>query len=264
MPPRPWGPEDTLAHGYVRGYNDERFQTALSGDSGALGLLDSDEHLALWWVRASHHVSVHERGAPLRAILHWWMRRHERLLVHAAAIGSPDGGLLLAGKGGSGKSTTALLSALHGWHYLADDHCLLSTDGEPRAYSVYNTAKLEEAHLRNFPLLMLAVSNASETPREKALLYCDTHETIRTLGSVPLRAILLPQVARRAETVLTPVSSAAALQALAPSSLLQMPGTGRDELMALASVVRKLPCYRLALGSDLSQIPAALAQVLAA
>src|SRR5262245_58398623 len=137
MPPRPWGREDSLAHGFVRGYNDERFQTALCGDSGALSMLDSQQHLALWWLEASDQITTYERGAPLRSILHWWMRQHGRLLVHAAAIGNPHGGLLLAGKGGSGKSTTALVSALRGWHYLADDYCLLSTRGDPRAYSVY-------------------------------------------------------------------------------------------------------------------------------
>ena len=45
----------------------------------------------------------------MRALFHWIMEDRGRALVHAAAVGRSDGGLLIVGRGGSGKSTTALV-----------------------------------------------------------------------------------------------------------------------------------------------------------
>jgi hypothetical protein len=45
--------------------------------------------------------------------------------IHAAGLASPDGALLLAGKGGSGKTTLAAALTADGWEYLSDDAVLL-------------------------------------------------------------------------------------------------------------------------------------------
>jgi hypothetical protein len=45
--------------------------------------------------------------------------------IHAAGLASPDGALLLAGEGGSGKTTLAAALVADGWDYLSDDAVLL-------------------------------------------------------------------------------------------------------------------------------------------
>jgi hypothetical protein len=262
MPPRPWELDDLIARGDVRGFSNARIHTALSGDVGAVSMLDEIENLAVYWIRDACHVPTYERGAPLRAIIHWWMRQHGRFLVHAGAVGHQEGGVLLVGKGGSGKSTSALASLMCGWHYVGDDYCLLAPNGVPYIYSLYNSAKLNATHLEKFPTLLPAISNPEELASEKAILYLYQHQPTSLISGLPVRAILLPRVTGRLETVVTPAAPTAALQALAPSSLFQLPGTGQSEFLALADLVRKVPCYHLELGTELERIPESIMKVL--
>jgi len=258
MPRRPWGSEDCIARGDIRGYKNERIDLALSADVGSVSLLDARENLGVFWIRSAAHVPTYERGAPFRSILHWWMRRHGRLLVHAGAVGWRDRGVLLVGKAGSGKSTSALTSMLKGWRYLSDDYCLLAVEGTPRVYSLYNSAKLTAAHLENFPALQAAVSNPAELAAEKALLYIRNYMPDRLISDIPVAMVLLPRVSGLPETRLRPASPTVALRALAPSSLFQLPGTGRFEFLALADFVKRVPCFHLDLGTRLDKIPDAI------
>jgi hypothetical protein len=183
-------------------------------------------------------------------------------LVHAGAVGFPEGGVLLVGKGGSGKSTSSLASLVNGWRYVSDDYCLLASKNTPYVYSLYNSAKLNAAHLEKFPTLLPGISNPKELGDEKALLFLHQHQPARLISGFPIKAVFIPRITGRPETVAVPVSPAAALQALAPSSLFQLPGTGRAEFHALAEFVKKVPCYQLELGTILDQIPQTMLAVL--
>jgi hypothetical protein len=59
-----------------------------------------------------------------------------------------------------------------------------------------------------------------------------------------------------------PISPVEALKALAPSTLFQLIGASQKDLRAMAELVRKVPCYRLELGTDLAAIPRAIEQLL--
>ncbi|MBM3181570.1 MAG: serine kinase [Chloroflexi bacterium] len=262
MPPRPWELDDQIVRGEVRAFSNARIHTMLSGDVGAVSMLDETENLGVYWIRDACHVPTYERSAPLRAIIHWWMRQHGRFLVHAGAIGYQECGVLLVGKGGSGKSTSTLASLVHGWRYVGDDYCLLAPNGAPYVYSLYNSAKLNASHLENFPRLLSGISNPEELANEKALLYLHQHQPTSLISGLPVQVILLPRVTGRPETVVAPATPTAALQALGPSSLFQLPGIGQSEFLALADLVRKVPCYHLELGTELERIPQTMMKVL--
>jgi hypothetical protein len=56
------------------------------------------------------------------------LRRHPYLMaLHAAGLATPKGALLIAGHGGSGKTTLAAALLAAGWSYLSDDTILLET-----------------------------------------------------------------------------------------------------------------------------------------
>ena len=95
---------------------------------------------------------------------------------HAAAVGQMGSGALLVGKGGSGKSTSALGSLASGWRYIGDDYCLLALNGIPQIHSLCTSAKLNAYHLENFPTLLSAISNSKELTSETAILYLHQHE----------------------------------------------------------------------------------------
>ncbi|MHA1169545.1 MAG: hypothetical protein ACTSRU_17095, partial [Candidatus Hodarchaeales archaeon] len=51
-----------------------------------------------------------------------------------------------------------------------------------------------------------------------------------------------------------PASAGEVLRALAPSTLLQLPGAGKADIKIMSRLIRKVPGYTLELGSDISSI----------
>jgi hypothetical protein len=192
-----------------------------------------------------------ESAAPLRPLLAAWMARHGLCLAHAACVGLGGKALLLAGPGGSGKSTTSLICASQGWTYFADDYTLVQVDhAAVRAFPLYNSAKLNPDSLAFFPKWKAAPGANGE----KATLSIQDLQP-DAIGTVPSRItdLIFPTAAgsRTAqEPRLEPLSAGEALRLLAPSSLLQLPTGGAQAFAILASIVRLLPCWRLKLSAD--------------
>lgn len=218
-------------------------------------MMDSKSALAIFWIRDARQLPYYESGAPLRTLLHWWLSNHGRQFVHAAAVGTAKAGVLLAGKGGSGKSTTVLACLDSPLVYASDDYCLLTTEPAPYVYSLYSSAKLDADNIHRLPHLASAISNADRLDTEKALLFLHEHCPEKIVSGFPVRAILLPRVTGRPGTTLTPASPITALKALAPSTLFQLPGAGHSAFQVMSKFVKQVPCYHLELGTDLAQIP---------
>ena len=153
MPPAPWSMEAVTFRGDVTGFNNGRIFTALQADAALLSLLDTESAEAIYWIRDPAHMPSHEIAAPLLRIFHWWQQQCGNQIVHAAAVGNKHGGVLLAGKSGSGKSGTALACLGAGFGYAADDYCLLSDDPSPTVFSIYNTGKTHERDVERMPYL---------------------------------------------------------------------------------------------------------------
>ena len=261
MIPRPWQEDDFLARGVIQGYNTNRIYTAFQHGSAAVSVLDLERNLAVFWAPDSK-LPYWEYGSPLRSILHWWLWSCGLQLVHAAAVGNSTGGVLIGGKGGSGKSTTALTCLESSLSYVGDDYSLLGLDSGPMVYSLYNSAKLNSDHVQRFPALVPKVANPERLNEEKALLFVNEHYPSKVATRLPVRAILLPRVTGLLETTLKRVSIAATLAALAPSTIFQLPRAGDEAFKFLAAFARQVPCFSLEVGTDLSRIPPAIEELL--
>jgi hypothetical protein len=260
-PPRPpWSWDECVARGEVHRYNDDRIQTAFHAST--LSMLDMKLNLGIYWVRDANHLTYTESGSPLLRIFHWWMRNHGSQLVHAGAVGTAEGGALLIGKGGSGKSTTCLLCLDSALLYLGDDYCLISTDPLPYAHSLYSSGKVDAQDISRFTFLKSGLSNADRLDSEKALYFLSASFPEKISNGFPLRAILLPRVSGLPETKLKKVSASASLLASAPSTIFQLPGAGHQAFRVLGDLVRQVPSYILEVGTDLSQIPGTILNLL--
>ena len=258
MPPPAWGAEDYRERGEIWNFTDERIVTFFHIGPNTLSMLDTQRNLALFWVRQAGQINTHVRSAPLLSLFNVWMRKHGIQLVHAGAVGTPKGAVLLAGKGGSGKSTTCLACLDSELFYLSDDYCLVQNDPEPTVFSLYGTGKQNPEDLPRFPFLSGAVSNPSELAGGKALYFLNEHFPGKLLKCSPLKAILLPRITNRPFPALQKASGKAALDALAASTVFQLPGAGEETLDAIAALVRKLPCFYLDLSADPNQAPAVI------
>lgn len=262
IPPPQWPADVYVARGDIHGYSNDHIQVSFHVGPNILNTLDTEQNLAFYWIKDAYQLPYYESGSPLRVILHWWMHNHGRQYVHAGAVGTPNGGVLLVGKGGSGKSTTALTCLDSPLVYASDDYCLLANEAAPYIYSLYNSAKLEADNMHRLPHLMPFVSNANRLHQEKALLFLYKHFPEKIVTGFPVKAILLPRVTGSPDTTLTPASPIAALRALAPSTIFQLPGAGQSTFQTLSQFIKQVPRYYLELGTEVRQIPNVIADLL--
>ena len=263
MPGIPWEVSGHPVTGEIWSYDDGDLAIIFQPANSTVSMLSRSGNRAVYWVRDAEKVPYHDRGSPLRMILERWMRSRGFQVVHSGAVGYPRGGVLLAGRGGSGKSTTTLACIGSGLSYAADDYCLLSGDPEPQVFSLYNTGKLNEADIDRFPLLRPALSNTSEFAGEKALYFFYRHFPDRIAAGFPVRAILIPEITHRTGSGLTRVSPSRGFLALAPTTVFQLPGPAQEEVnRSLSAFVRSVPNYILELGTNIDLIPGVISELL--
>ena len=85
-------------------------------------------------------------STPLRHILHLALATRGVQFVHAGAVGRPDGGVIIVGRSGSGKSTSTLSTLGSDLLYAGDDYVGVSLNpdgGGPYVHSLYGCGKLE-------------------------------------------------------------------------------------------------------------------------
>ena len=240
---------------------DGVYAAYLRPDPG-LSMLNLAEGRGVYWLPNAERVPFEDRSGPFRGILNWWMSQAGKQFIHAAAIGTEGGAALIVGASGSGKSTTALSCMLAGMLYLGDDYCLLEPGDPPLAHSLFLSAKLHAGHLERFPELVPAVINSGRLAFEKGVLDLNLLEGVRVRKTLPIRAVLVPKVTHEPHTSLEPIGRAAALAALAPSTMLQLASTRDEALRRMADVVRSVPAFRLNAGTVLEEIPVAITRLL--
>jgi hypothetical protein len=255
-PPLP-AAESDAAYGSKYYYGDSRVQAHFQPASGALTVIDLERNHAWYWFNDAADLPDWERAASIRQILHWWLPQHGVFELHGGAIGTTSGGVLLVGRGGSGKSTTALSSLeVPGMRYVGDDYVGVRVAPEPYVYSLYSAGKLVPGHAERLPHLAEAAANADRFHAEdKAVFYAHELYPNRVVAGFPLRAVLLPKITDRVETRLVPVAPTAALAALAPSTMLQLHPPSNAAWKAMGQLVRRIPSFQLELGSDIPAIP---------
>jgi hypothetical protein len=180
-------------------------------------------------------------------------------LLHAGAVGGCDGGALLVGPGGSGKSTSALAGRGSALGYVGDDYTLVGLSPEPRAVNLYCSAKLERSHAPRLAHVLPPMDNPEPEADDKALYFLDCG----IAAEVPLRALVSPRVVERPTPRLVPLDSGASiLAALAPTSILQLPGAGARALGVMRELCQRVPAFALELGADVDAIPGVLEELL--
>lgn len=240
--------------------------TAYLPDLRLMCAVDVPGNRAFYWKSDTTELPYYELCSPFRSLLHGWMRSQGRTFVHGAAVGFPTGGVMLVGKGGSGKSTSALSCLNSPLSYVGDDYCIVS--GDPGTgydvHSLYCTAKLvEEKNLEAFPEIADRVINPVRTGDEKVALSLRELRASKLRSHLPLRAILVPRIVGGDVTSIVPCPASEAVMAIAPSTVSQLPFSGREELQTLAELCRAVPTYRLLLGTRLEQTPIVIADLLA-
>jgi hypothetical protein len=245
-----------------------------TGEHGPTWLLRGDDLVATWdatmlwvadaqrrqlvrWHATTDDLPIWEAIRPLRFALRWAATRSGGALLHTAAIGGDRGAVLLVGAAGAGKSTTAFACLGRGVHVLGDDYCLVepTADGA-RVHATYLLGTLDDRSLALLPAMRDRVLR--EGLRGKSLIGLDPMPP--GFAGAPVLAICQVIQAPGERTRLVPVSRAAALRALAPSTLFQIAGVHRETWEAMVAVVRSVPAFELRVGS-LDDVAPVLAEI---
>jgi len=236
-------------------------QVAYQPGLSLMSAFDAQRASAWFWCGSATNLPFWEPAAPIRQILHWWLADRGLMLLHGAAVGTPAGGVLLVGRGGSGKSTCALASLASDLLFAGDDYVAARVAPDPWIYSLYSSGKLEPHHARLLPHLPPPGFDGDSSADEKSVFYVHDRFPGRTCQGFALRAVLVPRVAGSEVRVL-PLEPGGALRALAPSTLLQLHPARPEAMADMARLLQRVPTFAFEVGGDILDIPKAIERFL--
>ena len=146
--------------------------------------------------------------------------------------------------------------------YAGDDYVAVSVDQKPWVHSLYCSGKIDPDNVARLPHLQPIIANADRLDREKAVIYANDSVPGSAVAGFPLRAILIPRIVDRPRSGVLPTSSAAAVTALAPSTMLQLHPPQAEALGRIRRVAAVVPAFVLELGADVAALPETLRQLL--
>lgn len=249
-PPPPWGNEEILSKGRILRFMNGPIRANVQAWTGIFSLMNMDTGQALYWVRDARQLPLFEEAAPFRHILHSFLKKSRLQFLHAAAIGNERGAILLAGRGGSGKSTTSLQALENGSLFLGDDYVATSTEKPFSVFSLYGTGKIAKSQAWRVPAISSLCPEAPLTEEGKYIYSIASTFPDSLRRELPLLAILLPQICKASSSRILPVNQSEALKALAPSTIFQLAETDESDMANISNLVRNLPVYRLELAEE--------------
>lgn len=257
LPEPPWPRADFVGGSRIRGHITGPVVATYDADGRLFQLSDRPRSRALLHVAGARRLLDWHDRSPFRQLLSLWAEDAGLALLHGSTVGSSGHAVVLAGRSGSGKSTSAMACVAAGMDFLGDDACLVDPTG-PRVASMYGRAKLEPDAAR-WLVPSLVLDKPVESDRHGATLLSPPG----VLASAALSAVLLVSVGRRVQTTLSePVPRSEARDALADSLSEENKGLRPAAVEALAAVVDAVPVRHLEVGTDVERLVAAVRRAL--
>lgn len=195
-----------------------------------------------------------EPGAPLRPFLHWEYASRGLRLAHAGTLGVDGMGILLAGAGGAGKSGTVVAGLLNGLDSVGDDYVLIDLEGGVTAYPLFSTLKQDPGGFRRLGLDTKLKSHGPLNWQGKHQFHAGDITARPIPANLDITALMVPHIGGGGASSIMPLSRRDAMIALAPSGIAQMPGERESGFRFFSELTRRLPCYRLLLGTHPEEI----------
>jgi hypothetical protein len=205
------------------------------------------------WLGESGDLPYHLVALPLLPILSWVLAERGLAVIHAAAVATESGAVLIGGRSGTGKSTASLACLDAGLGFLADDMCVIEPGPRPAVHSLFCSAKLEGADTARFPALSPALVSGSGPGWEKALYLFDRHLAGRIVRRAPLLGVAIPRRGHVGHA--DRLSARQGFLAMAPNTVFQLPGAAQAACAGVKEIVSKLPVHAVGTGATIAEIP---------
>ena len=254
---------DIKLRGEIAGYNNNRYQAAYFTHARMLSLLDMEDKIGVICLADLKEMPSFEIACPLRSLFSWIIRKHGRSIIHAGAVGSGNGAVLIGGQSGSGKSSTSLRCLLAGLDYLGDDLTAISLNEDiPIVYSLYSSGKTHNRDLETFSEFKNIALHKKDAYSSKEIYLLYPHYKNQLTLQKEIKAVLIPDLSGGTELKFSKISLASVLSIMCSSTKELLPDTGNEIFFTLASILHKVPCYRFYLGADPAAIPKAIQRII--
>ena len=259
--PPPWNLPHTCPRHLERLHVDEArgLRAFYDYDRRFWSICDVPTRRGLFWIADTADVPFWEEAAPFKAIFNWFLAETRATLLHAGIVVHKSRGVLLAGPGGSGKSTTVMAAVAAGLGTCGDD--LVVVDDEAGAwtgYALYDAVKFFPAEPGGrVPDLFTSAALARPCGDKQLVRYSDVAPG-QLVRHVPLAALAQCVISGEPTTTITSLAPGAMLRALGPPTAFLLRGAEQETLRKAAALVRSVPAFRLALGADPAEAVARL------
>jgi len=220
-----------------------------------LFLWDRASGRAAVWLGEGGELPYHLVALPLLPVLSWVLAARGLAVVHAAAIATESGALLIGGRSGTGKSTASLACLDAGLGFLGDDMCVIEPGSQPVVHSLFCSGKLDLPDTLRFPALSPALVHGSGPGWEKAVYLFDAHLAQRIVRAAPLAGVAIP---RRDTGPAVRLAPRQGFLAMAPNTVFQLPGAAQAACAGVKEVVSKVPVHTVGVGESIAAIAARL------
>lgn len=263
LPPAPvWAEPYYRERAVEASLADTRFRVHHVVDIGFWQMYDCESCRGIQIVDPARGLPPWDGGSPLRNFLHWHLAGPDRGLVHAGTLGVDGAGILLAGPGGSGKSGTVLAGISHGLETVGDDYVLARIDDAVTVHPLFRTLKQDPAGLARLGIAGRLAAQPLNWQGKHLLTIDDVTGRPQARGIV-IRSLCVPTITGAPNTRFEPMGQKEAFLALAPSAVSQIPGDRGATFAFAADLARRLPAFRMLLGTDPAEIAASVRRFLA-
>lgn len=207
----------------------------------SLYILDRLNRRILIWVPSYENFPFWAKATPFRIPFSWIASENEGEMIHCAAFEFEGHGVLLAGDGGRGKTTTAINAALDGAKILGEDFILYMKDD---VFAVYTKAKIHPGvHLDHLIAKGLQVPVAIPEQKTIISLRIQPFSMIETFRPTIL---YFPGISTtNTPTEIVKISRGLALREFATPSFIGLQGAGAKSLDKHSRLVRSLDSWSL-------------------
>lgn len=194
-----------------------------------------------------------KQGHLLVKLISQIVRTENSALVHSAAVGIDNKGVLICAKGGSGKSTLSVSCLVNGFQYVADDYLILNkNDNNLCALPIYSMITLSSQICKLIPNLKSEFmgNNYNDT---KYVLNISSYDN-KLAKVLPIKAVVFPNIANVQYPTIEKTDKNRAITQLVFSTATQMNNDNDTSYMKLLiSLIKDLSFYQINLSRDLNK-----------
>ncbi|MBR3627770.1 MAG: hypothetical protein IKN42_02850 [Elusimicrobia bacterium] len=180
------------------------------------------------------------------------VRTEHSALVHSAAVGIDNKGILICAKSGSGKSTLSVSCLTNGFQYVSDDYLILNKTNNLLALPIYSIITLSEHIYKQMPNLKseFMCNNYNNT---KYVLNISSYDN-NIIRNLSIKAVVFPKISNVVEPTIERTDKNKALTQFVYSTATQMDKDKDPQyIKQLISFVKDLDFYQINLSKDLNK-----------